>query len=159
MKILLVLAALFTLGCSTVASSVNYTSGTQALEAGDTTQAIHKLERAVELDPSLARNQNNLAAAYFEAGRILDGWPHVRRAVMLEPMDQIYRANFQRFVSSLIRDKTIETGMTEDQVRAAIGDPDGMKVVEPCSYWQYAAIALCFKGGRLDGIADMGRSK
>ena len=154
MKILLGLVAFLLLGCSAIASSVSYTSGT-----GGTTQAIEKLERAVNLDPSLALNHNNLAAAYFDVGRVMDGWPHVRRAVMMDPQQQVFRVNFQRFVSSLIREKTIETGMTEGQVKTVLGNPDGKKVVEPCSYWQYASIALCFKAGRLDGIADMGRSK
>lgn len=159
MKVILGLFVFLTLGGSAFASSVNNTSGTQALEVGNITQAIDELERTVDLDPSLAQNHYNLAAAYFDAGRVLDGWPYARRAVMMDPKQQVYRKNFQRFVSSLIRQKTIETGMTEGQVKAALGNPDGEKVVEPCTYWQYAAIALCFKAGRLDGIADMGRSK
>lgn len=155
MKYFFMLVTLFVVGCSTVSSSLSYTKGTQALAAGNVNVAVSELERAVELDPSLARNQNNLAAAYFDAGRVLDGWPHVRKAVMMDPAQQTYRTNFRRFVLYFIHEGIVETGASEEQVVSVLGEPDGKKVREPCSYWQYAAIALCFQNGRLDGIANM----
>lgn len=145
------------MGCSTVSSSLSYTEGTKALENKNYAEAIPALEKAVELDPSLARNHNNLAAAYFEVGRIYDGWPHVRKAVLLEPRQDVFVANFRRYMIALIKDHAAEKGMSEDQVRAKLGSPDGTKQVKECMYWQYGAAALCFKDGVLDGIADMVR--
>ncbi|MBS0582356.1 MAG: tetratricopeptide repeat protein [Proteobacteria bacterium] len=134
---------------------MNYTKGTQALEAKNYAEAIPYLEKAVQEDPSMARNHNNLAAAYFEVGRVRDGWPYTRKAVLMEPCSDVFLANFRRYVKALIKEHVIEEGLSEDEVRTRLGPPDGTQQTSECAYWQYGGTALCLKTGHVAGINDM----
>ena len=110
--------------CSTVRSSVNYTRGTEALEAQDYETAILHLTEAVRLDPDLSRNQNNLAAAYHGAGRIREGWPHIRRAVRLDPGNRYAVASFQLYWVEMVELAGLIVGASTSEVEKAFGSPD-----------------------------------
>jgi Flp pilus assembly protein TadD len=61
-----------------------YQSGTNALDRGDSTQAVLDLERAAELLPEASEVQNHLGLAYQAAGRERDAESAFRRAVSLD---------------------------------------------------------------------------
>ena len=95
-RLLLALAALAALaltpslgGCasSPVASWQGarlYVSGSQALEAGRTDEAVRDLERAAELAPQASEIQNHLGAAYAAQGRDAEALVAFERAVELD---------------------------------------------------------------------------
>jgi len=153
--LLILLVPLFSTGCSTVESSLNYTEGTKALEAGQYDAAIVHLEKAVALDPALARNHNNLASAYFAKGRIREGWPHVRRAVILAPRDQAAQGNFSRYFKTMIDKGLVKKGLSEAVIKRNLGTPDGTLNRGKETLWQYGMIALYFEGGRMTGFNHM----
>jgi tetratricopeptide (TPR) repeat protein len=152
---LILAPSLLLVGCATVESSLNYTKGTEALEAGDTDAAISHLEKAVQLDPGLARNHNNLAAAYFAKNRIREGWPHVRKAVGIAPRDEFARQNFVRYFLKLVDMGLIKEGLTEQQVVRNLGTPDSKQESEGRTAWQYGLTAFYFEKGRLTGFNNM----
>jgi Flp pilus assembly protein TadD len=57
------------LGCSAIEGAHLYRDGTQALERGDTENAVRSLERAAERAPEASEVQNHLGIAYLAAGR------------------------------------------------------------------------------------------
>jgi Flp pilus assembly protein TadD len=61
-----------------------YQSGTNALDRGDSRQAIVELERAAALEPEASEVQNHLGLAYQAAGRESDAELAFRRAVALD---------------------------------------------------------------------------
>jgi Flp pilus assembly protein TadD len=71
-------------GCSTWRGARLYTSGSEALERGDTVRAIAELETAAELVPHASEIQNHLGLAYAAAGRDGDALRAFRRAVALD---------------------------------------------------------------------------
>jgi Flp pilus assembly protein TadD len=77
-------ASVLVLGCSSFRAARSYQSGTNALDRGDTAQAISELERAVELLPEASEVQNHLGLAYQAAGRQRDAELAFRRAVALD---------------------------------------------------------------------------
>jgi len=139
-----------------VQSSLHFTRGTEALDSGDIDLAIKHLRSAVNLDPSLSRNHNNLAHAYFEASRFEDGWPHVLIAVNLDPGNEYAKKNFFRYFNTMKELTDLEAGDTFDQVRAKLGDPNGEKLDGEIVWWRYGHTALSFENGRLKGAASMG---
>jgi lipoprotein NlpI len=56
-------------GCASYRGAQLYSSGTQALDAGDTERAIHDLEAAARLVPQASQIYNHLGIAYSDAGR------------------------------------------------------------------------------------------
>lgn len=79
-----VCALVLALGCSSFRAARLYQSGTNALDRGDSTQAIVELERAAELSPQASEVQNHLGLAYQAAGRERDAELAFRRAVALD---------------------------------------------------------------------------
>jgi tetratricopeptide (TPR) repeat protein len=152
--ILSLLPLLFS-GCATVKSSLNYTDGTRALEAGDYDTAIVHLEKAVQLDPGLSRNHNNLAAAYLAKGRIRDAWPHVRKAVILQPRNTAAHGNFRRCFGGLIDLTLVKEGDSQDTIAHNLGQPDSTLNRGDDVQWQYGMVAIYFRDGRLIGFRDM----
>ena len=71
-------------GCSSFRAARLYQSGTNALDRGDSTQAVLDLERAAELLPEASEVQNHLGLAYQAAGRERDAEFAFRRAVALD---------------------------------------------------------------------------
>lgn len=153
--ILILLVPLFSTGCSTVKSSISYTEGTEALQAGQYDTAIAHLERAVALDPEVARNHNNLASAYFAKGRIRDGWTHVRKAVIYAPRDQSGQMNFGRYFKTMIDRGLVKNGLTEATVIKNLGQPDGKSKQGETTYWQYGMVAVTIERGRVAGFKHM----
>jgi tetratricopeptide (TPR) repeat protein len=142
-----------------VQSSTNFTRGTEALDARRYDEAVSYLEKAVALDPSLSRNQNNLAAAYFEVGRVRDGWPHVREAVNLDPTNPSAKQNFLRYFAAMMKLTNLQEGDSYETVRTKLGPPDQVSEQTERVWWRYGHTALEFKAGHLSGAADMGVSK
>lgn len=156
-RITLVLVVLA--GRATVSSSLNYTAGTEALEKGDFETAVVHLEEAVRLDPSLSRNHNNLAYAYYETGRLQEAWDHGRKAVLLDPDNEYARANSRRIFAAMWNEVGLKAGASEDAVRLKLGTPDGTNdsrdEVCGCIWWQYGFTALSIVDGEVTGYNEM----
>jgi Flp pilus assembly protein TadD len=75
---------LFSTGCTSLQGSRFYTSGTRALDRGETDVAIADLERAAELVPEASEVQNHLGLAYAAGGRDDDALRAFRRAVAID---------------------------------------------------------------------------
>jgi Flp pilus assembly protein TadD len=80
----LLLFALASMGCATIQGARLYSSGTEALDRGDTARAIADLERAAELVPHASEIQNHLGLAYAADGRDREALVAFRRAVALD---------------------------------------------------------------------------
>jgi len=80
----LLLLALASMGCATLQGGRLYSSGTEALDRGDTARAIADLERAAELVPHASEIQNHLGLAYAAEGRDREALLAFRRAVALD---------------------------------------------------------------------------
>jgi tetratricopeptide (TPR) repeat protein len=91
----LLLGVLVTIGCTTFQGARLYTSGTEALERGDSARAIADLERAAELVPHASEIQNHLGLAYAAEGRSEDALRAFRRAVALDCDNQAAQRNLQ----------------------------------------------------------------
>jgi Flp pilus assembly protein TadD len=81
---LLLLCLGLVLDCATVRGADFYQSGTAALEAGDSGQAVRDLEAAARLLPEASEIQNHLGLAYELAGREEDALGAFREAVALD---------------------------------------------------------------------------
>ncbi len=71
-------------GCASFQGARLYGSGNDALERGETVQAIADLERAAELLPHASEVQNHLGLAYEAAGRPEAARRSFERAVELD---------------------------------------------------------------------------
>ena len=91
----LLLAALASVACATYQGGRLYSSGTEALDRGDTTRAIADLERAAELVPHASEIQNHLGLAYAAEGRHREALLAFRRAVALDCGNQAARRNLR----------------------------------------------------------------
>jgi Flp pilus assembly protein TadD len=91
----LLLVALTSVGCATYRGGQLYTSGTEALDRGDTARAIADLERAAELVPHASEIQNHLGLAYAADGRDREALLAFRRAVALDCGNQAARRNLR----------------------------------------------------------------
>jgi tetratricopeptide (TPR) repeat protein len=160
MKLIVVLCvAALVSACATVASSVSYTKGTEALEAKDYETAVVHLEQAVELDPNLSKNHNNLASAYLGVGRLPDAWTHVRRAVLLDPRNQYARMNCGHVFAKMREQTGLGAGDGIDEIREKLGEPDavhdGTDTACKCVWWQYGSVAVSIVDEKLHAVADM----
>jgi len=136
-------------------AEVEFSTGTAALDAGDFPTAIAHLEKAVELEPGLARNHNNLASAYLAAGRVKDGWPHVRRAVAIDPKDPYAVPNCRVFFVKMREATQLANGDSLEQLREKLGDPDEELREGGAISWRYCLIAVQFRDGRIAGAVDI----
>ena len=89
------LVALVSAGCATFQGARLYSSGTEALDRGDTARAIADLERAAELVPHASEIQNHLGLAYAADGRYREALLAFRRAVALDCDNQAARHNLR----------------------------------------------------------------
>ena len=71
------------------------TSGTEALDRGDTARAIADLERAAELVPRASEIQNHLGLAYAADGHHREALFAFRRAVALDCGNLAARRNLE----------------------------------------------------------------
>lgn len=138
-----------------VRSSVKYTQGTRALEQGEYQKAADLLSEAVRLDPSLSRNHANYSAALFELGRYAEGWPHARKAVLLDHANMQAQNNSRRYIQKLLADAGLNTGATLQQIVSVLGEPDSIGDQGECLWYQYGISALCFKDEIFSSIGDM----
>ena len=97
----LVLAAALALAplvaaCASWEGARLYTSGSRALDQGDSERAIRDLERAAELAPEVSEVQNHLGIAYLQAGRRDDALAAFERAVVLDCSNAAASANLDR---------------------------------------------------------------
>jgi tetratricopeptide (TPR) repeat protein len=136
-------------------SSAKYTQGTEALANGQYQEAAALLAEAVEMDPSLSRNHANYSAALFELGRYSDGWPHARKAVLLDPENLPAQSNSRRYIQKLLQDAGLQIGAPVDEVVRALGEPDNIADQIECTFYQYGVSALCFKNKVFAFIGDM----
>ncbi len=156
MRLLAIVAlGYWALACGTLQSSINYTRGTEALEAGDYTTAIERLTEAVRLDPNLSRNHNNLASAYQGAGKLREGWPHIRKAVRLDLGNKYARQNFRQYYADMVKLTGIDVGAPTSQVMHEFGEPDQKTTFKGVAYWEYGLKVLRFENGILVGTADI----
>ena len=158
MRSALIITLLVLASCATVASSLQYTQGSKALEDGDFEKAAVLLAEAVRLDPEVSRNRNNLAAALFELGRVEEGWPHVRKAVLLDPRNDSAALNCKRYFVTLLKKAKLDVGSTKADVVRVLGQPDDSLVQGRCTWFQYGSSAVCFEGERFAGVQDMERA-
>ncbi len=80
------------------AASFNMTLGAQYLKQNNLGQAIVKLEKAVEQQPTLALAHTYLAFAYERYGETEKASTHYSRAVKLDPNDPISLNNYGTFL-------------------------------------------------------------
>ena len=67
-------------------------------------EAIHRWERATQIDPTYAAAFNNLAVAYEHEGKLDKAAEAYERALKLEPNNAMVRQNFELFKE--IHDRT-----------------------------------------------------
>lgn len=151
----IILSISFLGACSTAESSLNYTRGTDALKEHDYESAIQHLEEAVRLDPEMSRNYNNLAAAYFGAGRVMDGFLYVRRALELDSGNRYARANFDRIWTTVAEAVKIEIGVSMESVVENLGVPDADSTEDGAEYLLYGTRILKFENGRLTQLGEI----
>ena len=139
-----------------VKSSVAFTHCTEQLDAKNYQSAADYCERAVELDPDMAKNHNTLASAYYELGRIQEGWLQVRKAVNLAPNDEYAKRNFFRYFLEMKKRTNLADGDSMNAVKEKLGEPDGVVPNGERTWWRYGHVALDFRDGLLIGAANMG---
>ena len=90
------LASLSLAACATVDAAGLFRSGTQALDLGDTSAAVHDLEAASRLLPESSAVHNHLGLAYAAAARHDDALREFERAVALDCENQAAQVNLAR---------------------------------------------------------------
>jgi len=94
-------------------------------------------------------------AALFELGRYGEGWPHARRAVLLDHANLQAQNNNRRYAKKILADANLNTGATREQIVSALGEPDSIGEQGECVWYQYGISALCFKADIFSSIGDM----
>jgi len=89
------IVAIAQLGCATFQAARLYQTGTEALDRGDTGDAIAQLERAAELAPGASAVHNHLGLAYWAAGRNDEARLAFRQAVDLDCSNAAAAANLR----------------------------------------------------------------
>lgn len=92
-----------TSGCAGVEATRLYRSGTDALDRGDSAQAVADLERAAALRPEAAPVHNHLGLAYVQAGRDAEAEAAFRRAVELDCSNEAAQHNLRAAEAGLFR--------------------------------------------------------
>lgn len=150
--LLIATCSCFFIGCACVTSSYHYTRGTEALNNGDFPQAISELEQAVQLDPSLARNRTNLAAAYFANNELEKGWYNCRQSVRCPYDDGLCKIQFMALCQKFIVEPGLNVpGTMWEEISAKLGAPDDLVEGEnhqivSCTY---GTCEMSFSHGRL----------
>jgi Tfp pilus assembly protein PilF len=78
--------------------------GISVAQRGLWREAIYRWERAVEIDPTYAAAQNNLAIAYEHEGELEKARAAYEKAITLEPNNAFIKQNFELFKE--INDRT-----------------------------------------------------
>lgn len=147
--LLLIVMGLST-GCSVISSSLEYGEGTQCLEMGNYSGAIEHLEKAVQLDPSMSRNQNNLASAYLGSGNIQKAWYHSRQAVLCKYCDAVALATFAQLYNFCVKKQNLDLkGTALDEVLCRLGQPDLRREEKEVINLMYGRCVMMFSKGKL----------
>lgn len=99
---LLALVAVTSLACASappvraIRAARYYAAGTEALERGESRQAIEALEQAARLMPNASEIQNHLGLAYWADARPDDAQRALARAVELDCDNEAARINLER---------------------------------------------------------------
>lgn len=80
----LLLLALASAGCGSLAAARAYAAGTAALDRGDTAVALAELERAAALEPRSSAVQNHLGIAYEATADLAAAERAYERALALD---------------------------------------------------------------------------
>ncbi len=78
--------------------------GIEVAQRGLWREAIYRWQRAVEIDPSYAAAQNDLAIAYEHEGEFTKARAAYEKALEIEPNNQMIRQNYDLFKE--INDRT-----------------------------------------------------
>ncbi len=111
--------------CNTAASSIYFYKGTQCLQEGNFEQAIVDLKKAVELNPTYARNHVNLCAAYMIIGDDEKAWYHSRQSRMCRYGDNSSEKQFENQCDRYIHKPGLDRpGTSYEEVISKLGAPD-----------------------------------
>lgn len=137
-----------------------YTYGRIALQNQRYAQAIPFFAKAVQLKPRNPQFHFMLASAYGPAEQRLNQWFHLRQAVRLDPSFEAARDDFLKMWWVAFDKGVLDIGVSMDEVRAALADPDNVLTSENDErhvFWRYAFMELLFIDGKLDGTLDLRR--
>lgn len=154
----------FLVSCSTVSSSYHYTLGTEAAQQGDYQGALVHLQQAVDLDPTIARNHNNLACVYLDLGEPEKAWQPACNAVwtLADAEDtRAFRQNFVNIWNRMREQHQIKKGLTVDEVMQRLGQPNSINSLQNHNGWvlTYGLVMLRFENNVLDRGTLIGTSK
>jgi len=142
-------------GCATLESNYQYAKGMDALALGDHKAAIVHLEEAVRLDSERLRNRNGLADACLAAGRIQDGWPHMRKAVDLDRGNADARVNFGKYFEALVKEVDLSFTDSLEDFRRKLGTPDEEYDRDGNHWLRYGIAAFEFHDGKFLTLKDL----
>jgi tetratricopeptide (TPR) repeat protein len=146
---LLCLGLIFS-GCSGIASSINYTKGTEYLDKRDYRKAIQYLEKAVELDPDFGRNHINLCAAYASVGNWEKAWFHSRQAVLCPMQDPEDSPFFWSIYEEYVRRRGLDKeGISLQDIIGNLGQPDLLTWRDDTTVCTYGLCVMEFDKGKL----------
>lgn len=131
-------------GVSWIASSLDYTKGTEALDRHDYQSAVRYLERSVSLDPFNVRNRTNLAAAYASVGDYEKAWREDRKAILLDHNAPHVMPNFFSAWHAFENLGAISIGNSATEIAKALGAPDLLVAKGNKEYWSYGIMLLVF---------------
>ena len=95
LRVLAIGACALLLACGAVEGARLYHEGTEALERGDSAQAVRALESAAERAPEASEVQNHLGLAYLAEGRRGEAILAFERAVELDCDNAAARHNLE----------------------------------------------------------------
>ncbi len=158
--VIIVLSGTILSSCNCVRSSLEYTMGTQCLDEGNPAEAIIHLKKAVELDPTMSRNQANLATAYIKVGDWENAWYHARKGVLCNDANDIALIIFLNTYGQMVVAKGLNKVETPYIViRKALGEPDVCTIEhgeENPRFARYGACHMYFSDGVLKDLLVVG---
>lgn len=151
-RVLFIGSLLLASGCTTAKSNYHFSRGTVKLQDGHYDEAIAHLEKAIEFDPSMSRNQNNLAAAYWGTGQIEKAWVHSRKAIRADLENRYAAELFLILYDEMSQNLDVEReGFSELDLINALGVPD--EVVHGSDYGSkalvFGVVSFEFEGEKL----------
>lgn len=142
--------------CSCIRSSLNFTQGTEYLYAGNYQEALPYLEKATQLDPSMSRNQNNLALAYDLTGNSNRAWYHSRQAVLCSQDNKPAIITFWRIYTDFVTKRGLDKEDTSfNEILRELGEPDITTILNEETSCQYGICLMVFEKNKLSKCIDM----
>lgn len=136
-------------GCMAIGSTLNYTLGSQCLIDKEYNEAVVYLERAVELDPDMGKNHQNLAMAYLQLADYDKAWIHLRKALQCKyPDAYAARKTFPSFYQCYVTNQGIdELGTSRDAITTQLGEPD--MILAHGNQYVYGLCIMTFEDDKL----------